>query len=156
MLVGLPASGKSTYVAEFLTYNPDWVHISTDLWIEEMCTEKGLTYSEGFAKFAGPAEKKMYASLVQAIKDGRNIIWDQTNLTITARKKKLTRLPITYEKKCIYFVLPDKKEWEKRLASRPGKVIDQKILHGMRKMFQMPSMAEGFLSVEIRDTSLPI
>lgn len=155
MLVGLPASGKSTWTDNFLKGKDasQWMVVSTDKWIDSLCAAKGLSYSEGWKRFNKEAEKKMAADLAEAISKKLNIIWDQTNITSTARKKKLIKVPNTYTKEAVYFVLPEATEWNRRLASRPGKVIPGFVLGNMRKIFEMPTQSEGFAVVHIVDNA---
>lgn len=86
----------------------------------------------------------MNQRLTQAVADNRDIVWDQTNLTPASRKSKLEKIPATYQKVAVYFPVPNNKEWQRRLNSRPGKIIPQNVLVNMGQGFTMPSQAEGF------------
>ncbi len=77
----------------------------------------------------------------QAVEQKRNIIWDQTNLTVKSRSKKLDMIPSSYKKICVDFPIPS--DWEKRL-DRPGKVIPTNVRDRMKKMYDNPSLSEGF------------
>lgn len=149
-LIGLPASGKSSYIenvmlAEHHNYFPHTkpVILSTDNYIEAKCKLAGETYSEGFSKYYAEAERNMYDELQYAIIDKRDIIWDQTNLNVNARRKKLALLK-DYEIHAVVVPLPEEDEWLRRLSSRPGKVIPVHALLGMKKNYQHPTKEEGF------------
>ena len=144
MLVGVPASGKSTFADQFLKDQPSWKHISSDKWIEHFCSIAGLTYNEGFSQFIKDAGRLMNEELASSVKAGLNLVWNQTNLTSDSRKKKLQSIPKDYSKVCIYFPKPEDEEWRRRLATRPGKSIPENILDNMVRTVIIPNEAEGF------------
>jgi predicted kinase len=80
---------------------------------------------------------------------GKDVVWDQTNLTPKSRKSKLAMVPDHYKKIAVVFQTPEAAEWQRRLDSRPGKSIPQNILMGMASSMQMPGPDEGFDSIEI-------
>ena len=120
-LVGVPASGKSTWVS-----NQDWVEdcviVSTDEFVEAYAKSVGKTYSEVFNDYMPTAVKLMADKVVDAREQGRDIIWDQTSTTIASRKRKFNMLP-DYEHVAVVFPTPSRIELKSRLASRPGKEI---------------------------------
>lgn len=144
MMVGLPASGKSTRVQDMTFMNLDVFVYSTDRLIEEAAERQGITYDEAFEDNIKAATRSMDEMLIVAIQYNQDIIWDQTNLTRKSRAKKLARIPAHYRK--VAEVLPELPftEWEKRLNSRPGKTIPTHILSNMYSSFEPPSVDEGF------------
>jgi predicted kinase len=144
MLVGVPASGKTTWLRDS---DIDWNRttlLSTDNIIEREAAALGKTYNDVFKKVIKQATREMNQRLQQAIADNRDIVWDQTNLTPDSRKSKLEKIPATYQKVAVYFPVPNTREWQRRLNSRPGKIIPQHVLVSMGQGFTMPSQAEGF------------
>ena len=141
MLIGVPGSGKSTWIRN---HRHDAVVLSTDDYIDRAASAAGLTYSQAFADHIKPATADMQAQYKQAIKDRRDIIWDQTNLTKKSRRGKLSGLPKAYEKIALYFPTPDAEELSKRLDSRPGKVIPADVLRRMTADLEPPEADEGF------------
>ncbi len=144
MLVGVPASGKTTWLRDSAI---DWNRttlLSTDNIIEREAAALGKTYNDVFKKVIKQATREMNQRLQQAIADNRDIVWDQTNLTPDSRKSKLEKIPATYQKVAVYFPVPNTREWQRRLNSRPGKIIPQHVLVSMGQGFTMPSQAEGF------------
>ena len=141
-LIGVPASGKSTWIA-----NQEWVKnmpvVSTDSFVEEYAKEQGKTYSEVFTEYMPTAVKLMADHVVKAREQGQDIIWDQTSTTIASRKRKFNMLP-NYYHIAVVFETPSRLELNKRLASRPGKEIPDVVIEGMRASFEMPTEAEGF------------
>jgi predicted kinase len=147
MLVGLPGSGKSTWLAAHA--ESDARILSTDDYIEQCAARLGLTYSEAFAELIQPAEQHLAAELAEAVRLGQTIYWDQTNVTVKSRKKKLKKIPSHYGKHAIYFDVPLHLIAE-RLAIREqetGKHIPQAVIRNLAGILVPPSETEGFESV---------
>jgi predicted kinase len=145
MLVGLPASGKSTFVKAFLSSieRPDnWVILSTDNYIEEMASTFGVSYNEAWRMFYKPADKVLWNNLENALKEGKNVLWDQTNLRADGRAEKLAKFPKSYMKTAIVFPIPS--DIHKRLASRPGKIIPISVWEDMKSTYTYPQKLEGW------------
>lgn len=144
ILIGIPGSGKSTWIAK----QPfDWektVIASSDGHIEKYAQSQGKTYSDVFKDYIPTALKLMDDSVKNAIQKNLDIVWDQTNTTIGARTKKLKIIPPNYKKIAVVFPTPETKELERRLASRPGKSIPSDLIANMISQFQEPSEREGF------------
>jgi predicted kinase len=142
VLVGVPGSGKSTWIQ-----NQIWALgltvVSTDALVEQEAQRQGKTYSEVFDKYMPTAVKLMAEQVVQAREAGHDIVWDQTSTTVASRRKKFAMLP-NYHAVAVVFPTPDPEEHQRRLASRPGKTIPWNILNGMISGFQMPTLEEGF------------
>jgi predicted kinase len=145
MLVGIPCSGKSTYVNKLLTYEywKDAVVLSTDNYIEEQAKRLGMTYNEVFQDCIDEATRQLEMSFVRAKEEGKRIIWDQTNLSIKTRKKKLTKVPSIYKRTVVWFQV-DLEEALKRNETREGKFIPESILKRMYHQFEVPTLEEGF------------
>ena len=144
-LVGVPGSGKSTWIK-----NQDWakecVVVSTDAFVEDYAKECGSTYSEVFDDYMPTAVKLMADQVVRAREAGRNIIWDQTSVSISSRAKKFNMLP-DYEHIAVVFQTPESQELDRRLANRPGKTIPKNVIRSMIRNFDMPSEDEGFKEI---------
>ena len=144
-LVGVPGSGKSTWVD-----NQDWAitcaRVSTDKWVEIYAKEVGLTYSEVFNDFMPTAIELMAKEVVAAREMDRDIIWDQTSTTIASRGRKFRMLP-DYEHIAVVFETPSRLELKRRLDSRPGKEIPDAVIEGMLASFEMPTEEEGFKEI---------
>jgi predicted kinase len=144
-LVGVPASGKSTWVK-----NQDWagdcVVVSTDEFVEDYAKECGSTYSEVFTDYMPTAVRLMAEKVVRAREAGKDIIWDQTSTTIASRTRKFNMLP-DYEHIAVVFEFLSKDELVKRLNSRPGKKVPWEVVDGMIIGFEMPTVEEGFKEI---------
>ena len=152
VLVGLPGSGKSTWRDDFLaTVEEDFDVISSDDIIEELCAKEGITYTEGFDKFAGRATKQMKQNFREAVNKGRNIIWDQTNMTPKKRRTILKDVPEDYYREVVSFEVMEDVLLE-RLAKREketGKHIPAFVIKNMANSYVPPTRQEGFDNVTI-------
>jgi predicted kinase len=151
MLVGLPGSGKSTWISHFVSKSSEeWVVLSTDDIIDKMAQDANKTYSEIFKDVDFRAVQRQFdAKLRQAINNRANIIWDQTNTSSKARKKKLSSIPDYYETAAVVFEVPDD-VLKQRLAKRSqetGKHIPDKVVSDMFANYEPPSKSEGFKTI---------
>jgi predicted kinase len=150
MLIGVPGSGKSTWVKENcdpLAFNL----ISSDNFIEEAAKKDGVTYNEAFQKYIKKATEDMNKMAKYAFDNDRNVVWDQTNLTIKSRKAKLAMVPSHYKKTAVFFTTPAADEHKRRLDSRPGKTIPYHILKNMAETMDPPSYQEGWDNIILQE-----
>ena len=142
VLVGVPGSGKSTWIQ-----NQDWVGncavVSTDAFVEQEAERQGKTYNDVFDDYMPTAVELMADQVVAARAAGQDIIWDQTSTTVASRRKKFKMLP-NYYAVAVVFLTPEPAELERRLAARPGKNIPWNVMQGMISGFKMPTEDEGF------------
>ena len=145
MLVGVPAAGKSTWIK-----SRDWpsntVVVSSDRFIDDHAEKVGKTYNEVFAEYAPIAMRLMENQVLIARTNGCDIIWDQTNTGVKSRKSKLAMLP-DYEKIAVVFTTPEKEEHDRRLSSRPGKLIPDNVMRSMIANLAEPTEEEGFTEI---------
>lgn len=142
ILIGIPASGKSTWVKS-QQWSNGCVIVSTDSYVEAFARSVNRSYSEVFDEVMPKAVEQMVNDVVEAYESSKDIIWDQTSTTIASRKKKLKMLD-GYTKIAIVFKIPEMEELMKRLSSRPGKVIPWEVVSQMISSFEHPSLEEGF------------
>ena len=144
-LVGVPGSGKSTWIK-----SQDWAKdlpvVSTDNFVEAYAKEQGKTYSEVFDEYMPIAVRLMANQALICQANGLDVIWDQTSTSVNARKRKFNTLP-DYEHIAVVFKTPDADELARRLASRPGKNIPDHVMRSMIDGFQMPTEDEGFKEI---------
>jgi predicted kinase len=142
VLVGVPGSGKSTWVSNQKWAN-DCAYISTDKHVDDYAATVNKTYNDVFHDYMPTAVKLMTADVIVARETNKDIIWDQTSTSIKSRKKKFVMLP-GYEYIAVVFPTPDPEEHARRLSGRNGKHIPKKVLRQMISSFQMPTTDEGF------------
>ncbi len=149
MLCGIPTSGKSTFVEKLkkLDYWKDAVVLSTDNYIEKQAQRCGLTYNQIFDDVIPDATRELELEFNMAKDKGKHIIWDQTNLSVKTRKKKLSKLSSSYRRDAVYFEISLEEALE-RNQLREGKFIPESILKRMWHQFEIPTLEEGFDYVE--------
>jgi predicted kinase len=144
-LIGVPASGKSTWVN-----NQDWALgltvVSTDAFVEDYAKAQDKTYSEVFAEYMPTAVNLMAEQVVRARTLGHDIIWDQTSTTIKSRARKFNMLPDYYHI-AVVFRTPEHKELMRRLLNRPGKEIPDHVIASMIASWEDPTEEEGFKEI---------
>lgn len=144
ILVGVPGSGKSTWISKAPVDWSNTVVASTDNYVEQEAKKQGKTYTEVFNDVMPIAVDHMAKTVVDAIHNNQNIIWDQTSTTKHTRAKKIRMLPNNYEIIAVVFPTPDEKELSRRLGNRPGKVIPDEVVRSMISKWEEPSESEGF------------
>jgi predicted kinase len=145
MLVGIPASGKTTW-SNNQSFSDDCVIISTDQYVEEYAAQTGKTYTEAFQEYMPIAVDRMTDAVIDAREAGRNIIWDQTSTSIGTRAKKFRMLP-NYYAIAVVFPIPERQELERRLASRPNKIVPIDVVDRMIGNWEEPTLEEGFMEI---------
>lgn len=145
-LVGLPCSGKSTYINEHFK---DHAIISNDIIVEEYAEKNGVDYSDAWKSLSFPSVKaECQKRFYQAVQEGRSIIIDNTNMT--AYSRQLYNAP-GYEKNAVVFEIDDverKRRAEKRYKET-GKLIPEDAIKRMKASYQPPTAAEGFKNISI-------
>ena len=147
VLIGVPAAGKSSWLA---VQPLDWnitVVVSSDGHIERYAKSLGKTYNEVFNDYAPTAMKLMYDDVASAVGMGYDIVWDQTNTSVRARASKLKVVPDTYEKIAVMFMTPDDAEHARRLVGRPDKKIPDSVMSRMKAQLELPTEKEGFAKI---------
>jgi predicted kinase len=148
-LCGIPTSGKSTYVEKLksMKYWENSVVLSTDNYIEAQAKRLGMTYNEVFQDCIDEATRQLEIAFIEAKDKGKDIIFDQTNLSVKSRKKKLSKLPSYYRRSVVFFEI-SLEEALKRNENREGKYIPKSVLKRMYHQFEIPTMEENFDYVE--------
>lgn len=153
MLCGVPGSGKTTWVNQlYKDYSTSAVirSLSTDDIIDDIGRRYGLTYNEVFGDITYSFAEKIINKLAPTVFERADIvIWDQTNLTVKSRAKKLLMVPSNFQKIAIVFEVPEHEELHKRLNNRPGKSIPNKVLNNMIGSYIHPTKTEGFSEIRL-------
>jgi predicted kinase len=150
MMVGVPGSGKSTFLNKLKEFMKITV-ASTDDLIELEAQRLGITYSEAFKKVNFKTVKKqMDEVIVQAVRRREHLALDQTNMSRKSRTSKLEAIPAdVYSRVCLNFTVDDKVLLERLRvrAETTGKVIPPFVLKSMFDNYQTPSKDEGFTHI---------
>lgn len=135
MMIGVPGCGKTTYRLE---HYPDYKIVSTDSFLEEVAAKEGKTYNEVFEEHIKAATAQMNKDLDVFIKNRDNIVWDQTNLTVNSRIRKMNRIPRYYHRVAVVFKVPIEVV-EQRIIKRyteTGKDIPHAVFDSMLRLFE--------------------
>jgi predicted kinase len=156
VMVGLPATGKSTLVHKLTAMDPDAFVYSTDNLIEEWANVQGWSYNFAFDKYIDKATRQMNEWLDTSVRSKQNIVWDQTNLGAKKRAKIINRMRnagYRVECECILFPRGDSQweDWHFRIKNRPGKTIPDSVIESMMDSFVQPVDGEGFDAVRCYD-----
>ncbi|KAF3954508.1 hypothetical protein ACB098_05G197800 [Castanea mollissima] len=144
MMVGLPASGKTTWAEKWVKEHPEkrYVLLGTNLILDQMKVP-GLTrkqnYGERFDRLMDRATAIFNTLLPRAAKTPRNYIIDQTNVYKNARKRKLK--PFAYFQKIAVVVFPKPEELKFRADKRfkeMGKEVPADAVNEMLANFVLP------------------
>jgi predicted kinase len=145
VLVGLPGSGKSTWMRNIMQ-GGNYVVVSSDDEIEKYARDNNSTYSEVFNSYVKTATTLMNQKFKAAVESKSDIIWDQTNMSAKKRRTILQQVPKNYKKVAVVFQI-DRQELQRRLDKRAadeGKHIPAHIIDSMERTFEMPTVGEGF------------
>ncbi|GER48171.1 heterogeneous nuclear ribonucleoprotein U-likeprotein 1 [Striga asiatica] len=157
MMVGLPASGKTTWAEKWVKEHPEkrYVLLGTNLVLEQMkvpgLLRKG-NYGERFELLMNRATKIFNTLLSRASKIPRNFIIDQTNVYKSARKRKLK--PFADFMKIAAVVFPRAEELKFRGDKRfreMGKAVPDEAVNEMLVNFNLPTSKDMHMADEYFD-----
>jgi predicted kinase len=145
LLIGIPGSGKSTWIKQSELKFDFVAIISTDDIIDALAIESACTYSEMWkqVKFRD-IQQQMFAKMQNAIAMEQSIIVDRTNIDRKARNKILCKLPPHYHRLGAVFTC-DLVELDRRLrerAEKTGKYIDPVVVQDMLNRYEEPTTDE--------------
>lgn len=139
MLVGVAASGKSTFAKEH--DKKEWVIVSSDE------IRKDIYGKEEIQGDPALVFKIAHEEILFSLVCGHSVIFDATNLTYKNRKAILDKIPSGVRKNCVVFATPIE-DLKKNNAARdrqvPEEVIDRQL-----RTFEVPVKTEGFDTIEI-------
>lgn len=127
MMMGSPASGKTTKAKEIAEQHNAIVHSYDD--IVDLNDIKGTN-------------KRWIEAMQNDLLDGKSVVCDSTNLTVPSRKWILKQLNIPCKKTLVIMVTP-MEECLKRNAARKAKV-DEKIIRKALNYIEYPTPSEGW------------
>lgn len=147
MMVGVPGSGKSTWMTQNLPAN-----IAVVSYIERVAAAMGKTYGAIFHDTIGADTKWMAEHIDALTKSCIDLAWDQTNLSMKSRRPKLNLLKDAgYDVVAVTFEIPTielaRRRKERELAT--GKSIPESVLESMGRTYVRPTRLEGFRKVII-------
>nr|WMV69958.1 heterogeneous nuclear ribonucleoprotein U-like protein 1 [Euglena gracilis]BDX17174.1 E1B-55 kDa-associated protein 5A [Euglena gracilis] len=145
MLVGLPCSGKTYWAKQFIRQHPElkFQILSTNLIMERKMPNTKHMYADRFNKLIQEATEILQQQLKVASREMGNIIWDQTNVYPTARRRKLADFR-GFRKTAVVF-LPDMDtlaEWRVLQFEQTGQRVPDRVVAEFQKAFTLPEVGD--------------
>ncbi|CAN6457762.1 unnamed protein product [Victoria cruziana] len=145
MMVGLPASGKTTWAEKWIKDHPEkrYILLGTNLALDQMKVPGLLrkhNYGERFDRLMDRATGIFNTLLARAAKTPRSYILDQTNVYKSARKRKLKAF--TNCRKIAVVIFPTPQELKHRAAGRfkeMGKEVPAEAVNEMLANYVLPT-----------------
>ena len=154
MMVGLPASGKTTWCKKYQKDHPEerFSILGTNSIMEQMRVfnlQRKRNYHGRFDKLMDAASK-VHNKLFDIVKQKkRNLILDQTNVYVNARRRKISNFRHFGEKQGVVVVV-SQAELDRRTAAREkieGKLVPDHAVLEMKRNFVLPEITDGFSSI---------
>ncbi|XP_001625157.3 heterogeneous nuclear ribonucleoprotein U isoform X2 [Nematostella vectensis] len=159
MMIGLPASGKTTWVNNHLNEHPDKKYniLSTYSVMEKMKILGAPRKQDvgGYSKLMDKAAKSLHRLFEIAPAKKRNYILDQTNVYLAAQKKKMNPFE-GFNRKAVVCI-PTMEELNKRVEERKkeGVELPFNAICDMKRSFRIPTTEEFFEEVLYSDQEPP-
>lgn len=147
MMMGLAGSGKSTFSKQIMEGRENVVYLSSDELREE------LTGDENNQDANADVFAEMLKRTKEALKEGKDVIYDATNLNRKRRRGLLSQLPRHVHKAIAYMATT----YENTVSqnSQRERQVPIEVIQRMYKNLQIPICSEGWNTIEIvydRDT----
>lgn len=141
VMVGLPASGKSTKSKELAKEYNATIHASDEI-------RRELSGDVNNQDINTQVFQTLHSRIKQDLKNGKNCIFDATNISYRNRKGFLRELKnIPCEKICVFMATPIE-ECLKANATR-DRVVPEEVIKSMYKRFDVPFFYEGWDNIEV-------
>lgn len=138
-LIGLPASGKSTWAKEHESDNTIW--LSSDKIRKELFNDEKSQINNK------RVFEEMRKRALEYIKKGKNVIFDATNINSKKRRVFLNQLSINVKKNCIYFAT----EYLECLYGNENRErkVPIEVIESMYKRLEIPMYFEGWDNISV-------
>jgi tRNA uridine 5-carbamoylmethylation protein Kti12 len=150
VMVGLPGSGKTTWRNTFVDLlkqrNISHYVISTDEIVEKHAEEKGIPYAAAWRTLKDKLENILLVQVVEAVKHDV-VIWDQTNLTMSKRRKIRGLIGKEYNFIAVDFFSGtpmDVVYARNNERKEKGRSIATKVIQAMNQWGVRPTFKEGY------------
>eukprot|EP00117_Sycon_ciliatum_P048954 scpid42563/ scgid34787/ Heterogeneous nuclear ribonucleoprotein U-like protein 1; Adenovirus early region 1B-associated protein 5; E1B-55 kDa-associated protein 5 len=154
MMVGLPASGKTTWARKYQSEHADqrYTILGTNDIMEQMRVNNLMRKRNYHGRFDQLMQlaTKVHGKLMDICKHRkRNFILDQTNVYSSARQRKINNFRQFGERQAVALIVTDD-ELGRRTSQRErkeGKLVPDSAVKEMKRNFVLPTLKEGFTSV---------
>lgn len=136
VMVGLPASGKSTTAKDIIGDRDDIVYLSSDLLRLE------LFGNIDDQSHNGEVFNEMAKRTKEVLKNGKHVVYDATNINRKRRRGLLQQIPKNVEKIAIYMATPYRTVLERN--QNRERIVPEKVIERMYKNMQIPIKSEGW------------
>jgi len=157
MMVGLPATGKTTWATEYVKNSgKNYNILSTDLILDQMRVynlRRQGNFGERFQRLMKMGSSAFNKLVNIARTKTRNYVLDQTNVFPRARSKKINNFR-QWGSRVAAVCIPTMENYQKRqaLCAQKNKVVPPDVVANFKKAFTIPSPGSEFTSVVFTDT----
>lgn len=141
LLVGIPGVGKTTYAKNYIEKVPDTIHLSSDAIRAELYGDESIQ--------GNPADvfSLMQKRAIEALNDGKDVLYDATNITRKDRACIIDICPKFVKIECCIIWAPIE-ECIERDATR-DRTVGKEVIDKMLKKFQAPYYDEGIDKIQV-------
>lgn len=144
IMIGIPGSGKSSYIKKLKEIHPVVSIISFDNVVNKIADDHGISYEESYANYQDMINDEFRQQVSDIfVKLPNVVIRDMTNVHKKSRSTFANRLKQSgYKIVYVLFKKPsnskEANEWFTRVDSRKDKIIRDSVLIGFYQDFQYP------------------
>lgn len=141
LLVGIPGSGKTTYAKNYIKQNSNIVHLNSDAIRRELYGDENIQ--------GNPVDvfTLMQKRAIEALNNGRDVIYDATNITRKDRAGIIAACPKFAKIECHIIWAPIETCIERDAAR--DRTVGKEVIDRMLKRFQAPYYDEGIDEIGI-------
>ena len=141
LLCGIPGSGKTTWAKNYISKNPDFVHLSSDAIRAELYGDENIQ--------GNPVEvfTLMHKKAVESLNAGYNVVYDATSMTRKDRASIISMCPKFTHIQCNIIWAPIETCIERDTTRE--RTVGKEVIDRMLKRFQMPYYDEGIDEINI-------
>lgn len=148
MVIGLPASGKDTYIKNFLrNTDEDFIHLSSDNIREELYGDAAIQGPP--AEVFNLMNKRLKNSLIL----NKNIIYNATNIKVKDRQTALKEVKKYKDYMCYAIIIGTIYNQclinNRKRRNEGGRFVPEEVIKRMYYSFEPPHTFEGFNKIEV-------